>query len=582
MNVSTVDQSPLRKRAARFGWLTFGLATLAIGLLVVAAVRLIQDGPTLQAEAVLVPLNVGPGNPGGSVLFAAALLVVATFVGLAGLQTAAVMRVLAPDRHVPPPPPSEVRRARHLMVGAFDTELVRADQATDWPAAALPTPEELPVGTKVRCTVLIPAHNEEAILGLTLESLAQQTRRPDRVIVVADNSTDGTVDVAAAHRVEVVETAGNTEKKAGALNQQLSRLLPQAGPQDVVLVMDADSTLAPEFLEVALGLMEGDPGLVAVGGLFYGETGGALVGQFQRNEYTRYQRLVARKLGRVFVLTGTASVIRAYALRAVAEARGPLLPGPAGKVYDTLALTEDNELTLALKTLGAQMTCPSQCRVTTEIMTSWRDLWRQRLRWHRGALENIAAYGLTRATAMYWGQQLGLAYGVVAFQSYLLLMTVSLLAADSLRWSPFWVAIGMIFVVERIVTSWAAGWRGRALAAPIFLELGYALFLQACFVFSFVQILLGRKAGWNYVPRPALPAVLTPLLLATGLLTTWGILLPESVLTTDWYTALAYWVGFNTLVYAFLSVLHLLPPMHRRRSDVKGAQHEQLEGPAAG
>ena len=51
MNVSTVDQSPLRKRAARFGWLTFGLATLAIGLLVVAAVRLIQDGPTIQAAA---------------------------------------------------------------------------------------------------------------------------------------------------------------------------------------------------------------------------------------------------------------------------------------------------------------------------------------------------------------------------------------------------------------------------------------------------------------------------------------------------------------------------------------------------
>lgn len=310
-----------------------------------------------------------------------------------------------------------------------------------------------------------------------------------------------------------------------------------------LLALDADSSLAPAFLEVALGLMESDPGLVAVGGLFYGEGGGALVGQFQRNEYTRYQRLVARKLGRVLVLTGTASVIRTYALRAVAEARGPLLPGPAGKVYDTLALTEDNELTLALKTLGARMTCPSQCRVTTEIMTSWRDLWRQRLRWHRGALENIAAYGLTRATAMYWGQQLGLAYGVVAFQLYLLLMTVSLLAADSLRWSPFWVAIGMIFVVERIVTSWAAGWKGRALAAPIFLELGYALFLQACFVTSIVQILLGRKAGWNYVPRPALPAILTPLLFSTGLLTAWGILLPTSVLTTDWYTALAGLLG---------------------------------------
>ncbi len=62
-------------------------------------------------------------------------------------------------------------------------------------------------------------------------------------------------------------------------------------------------------------------------------------------------------------------MIRGYALRAVAEARGPLIPGTAGQVYDTLALTEDNELTLALKTLGARMTSPPQCRVTTELMT---------------------------------------------------------------------------------------------------------------------------------------------------------------------------------------------------------------------
>ena len=67
----------------------------------------------------------------------------------------------------------------------------------------------------------MPAHDEEAVLGRTLDSLASQTRRPDRVLVIADNCTDGTVDVARAHGVEVVETVGNTEKKAGALNQQL-------------------------------------------------------------------------------------------------------------------------------------------------------------------------------------------------------------------------------------------------------------------------------------------------------------------------------------------------------------------------
>ena len=560
-----MDRAILRRRAAQLGWLAAGLLVLAVGLLVVAGVLAVARGSGPDLERVLVPLNVGLGSPGATLLAAVAVLVATTFVGLGGLETAAAMRILAPDRHVPPTPSRAVRRARRAILGPLGMELEIAESATVLPAGALPTREELPPGTILRCTVLIPAHDEEAVLGLTLESLARQSRRPDRVVVVADNCADATVAVAEAHGVEVVETAGNTEKKAGALNQQLARLLPHAAHRDVLMVMDADSTLSPNFLEVALGLLEDDPDLVAVGGLFYGEDGGRLVGQFQRNEYTRYQRLVARKLNRVFVLTGTASVIRAYALRAVADARGPLLPGPAGSVYDTLALTEDNELTLALKTLGGRMTSPPECRVTTEIMASWRDLWRQRLRWHRGALENIAAYGLTRATTLYWGQQLALAYGVVALQSYFVLMTVSLLAADSIRWSPFWVTIGLIFVVERLVTVWKVGWRGRAVAAPIFLELGYVVFLQVCFVTSFVQILLGRKAGWNYVPRPALQGLVLPGLVMAGLVTSWGVLLPASVLDSDWYATLALWVGFNTLVFAFLSLLQLLPPLHRRR-----------------
>ena len=45
--------------------------------------------------------------------------------------------------------------------------------------------------------------------------------------VLADNCTDATVEVARTHGVEVVETVGNTEKKAGALNQELARLLPE-------------------------------------------------------------------------------------------------------------------------------------------------------------------------------------------------------------------------------------------------------------------------------------------------------------------------------------------------------------------
>ena len=288
--------------------------------------------------------------------------------------------------------------------------------------------------------------------------------------------------------------------------------------------------------------------------------------------------VVARRLNRVFVLTGTASVMRGYALRAVAEARGPLIPGPPGKVYDTVALTEDNELTLALRSLGARMTSPPQCRVTTEIMTTWRHLWRQRLRWHRGALENIGAYGLTRATAMYWGQQLGLSYGVVALYSFFLLTGVTLLAADRLLWSPFWLTIGFIFFLERLVTVWHAGWRPRLLAAPVLPELGYAAFLQACFATSISQIVTGKRADWNYVSRTAARAIV-PGAAALALLPQ-GILLPTTVLTSPWYQALTLWVAFNTLVFAGLSVLQMLPPL--RPSARRGARAARKQAARAG
>ena len=211
----------------------------------------------------------------------------------------------------------------------------------------------------LRLTVLVPAHNEALTLGATLDSLWGQSRPPDKVVVVADNCTDDTVEVARRHGAEVFATVNNREKKAGGLNQALSEMFPHIDRRDVAMVMDADSVIVPEFLETAMGRLEADPDLIAVGGVFAGEDGGGLVGQLQRNEYTRYRRIIARRRGKVFVLTGTASLFRAYALKAVADARGSLIPGDPGHVYDTSAMTEDNEMTLALKSLGAKMISPS-------------------------------------------------------------------------------------------------------------------------------------------------------------------------------------------------------------------------------
>ncbi|MEO3932007.1 glycosyltransferase family 2 protein [Micrococcaceae bacterium Sec7.4] len=355
----------------------------------------------------------------------------------------------------------------------------------------------------VTVTVLIPAHNEEASLPSTLASLLAQSHRPDRIIVVADNCTDSTADAARRAGVEVIESVGNTQKKAGALNQALTGLLPGQGENDVVMVMDADTQLDDGFLAAAVTRFTEDRALMAVGGLFYGEEGHGLLGQFQRNEYIRYGRQIRRRRGRVFVLTGTASLFRPRALRTVAGQRGDSLPGTPGDVYDTSALTEDNELTIALKSLGALMISPSECTVVTELMPSWQMLWAQRLRWQRGALENIGEYGITPQTLRYWAQQLGIGYGVIALGCYLALLLLMVLSLDDWIWFPFWVGMGIVFVVERVATVWHGGWRARLLALLLLPELFFDMFLNVIYVKGIVDISLGRTAHWKHVPHAA-------------------------------------------------------------------------------
>lgn len=359
----------------------------------------------------------------------------------------------------------------------------------------------------ITVTVLIPAHNEAASIGATLDSLSAQDPAPNRIIVVVDNCTDATESVARARGVDVFVTKGNTEKKAGALNQVLCTLLQGLGDNDVVMCMDADTVLDEGFLAAAVQRFTSDRALMAVGGLFYGEEGSGLLGQLQRNEYFRYSREIRRRRGRVFVLTGTASMFRARALRTVAESRGRLLPGVNGDVYDTAALTEDNELTLAIKSLGGLMASPNGCRVVTELMPTWRNLWTQRLRWQRGALENLGAYGPAPAMLRYWAQQLGIGYSVIALASFWLLVLITVLASDQWVWFPFWIGVGSVFVIDRVVSVWKGGWKARCLAALLVPELLYDMYLDVVYIKGIFDITFARNATWGHVAHAPGPIV---------------------------------------------------------------------------
>ncbi|MFD5213845.1 glycosyltransferase [Microbacterium sp. NPDC058345] len=464
----------------RFFQRTVGLAVI---VLVLAAAGLLWWGIAVtDPPALWHPVRVTLAGA-WQVMYSAELPHVGVLAAAVGIALLMVALVVVSERVV---------AARYRRAGAEVTNLPLAPRA-------VMTRTRGEFAGDVTVTVLIPAHNEEQSLPHTLTSLQQQARPPQRVIVVADNCTDGTVAVARAHGAEVFETVGNVHKKGGALNQALANLLPELGDNDTVMVMDADSQIGGDFLAEAARRFTDDRALMAVGGLFEGEEGHGLLGQFQRNEYTRYQREIRRRDGRVFVLTGTASVFRSAALRAVAEARGDQIPGIRGEVYDTLALTEDNELTIAIKSLGGLTTSPTPCSVVTELMPTWRMLWAQRLRWQRGALENLGAYGVTPQTLRYWGQQIGIGYGVLALFAYFALLALMLLAMDTWVWFPFWLGIGALFAVERVVTAWRGGWRARLVAALVFPELVYDCFLNLAFLKGVFEIAFGRRATWKHV-----------------------------------------------------------------------------------
>ena len=104
---------------------------------------------------------------------------------------------------------------------------------------------------RTRFAVLIPAHNEEAILPGTLASVAASDYPAElmRVLAVADNCTDGTAAVARRAGAEVVERFDDERRGKGyALAAGLPRVIDDRS--DVVLVLDADCDLDPAALRV--------------------------------------------------------------------------------------------------------------------------------------------------------------------------------------------------------------------------------------------------------------------------------------------------------------------------------------------
>lgn len=353
---------------------------------------------------------------------------------------------------------------------------------------------------------VIPAYNEEVSILRTIKSLREQTRRPDEIIVLADNCTDSTVALSLAAGVSVVESVGNVDGKAGALNAFLAEILPKLEGDDSILVMDADTVLTEKFIESTVTvLFSGSRKPIAgVGGIFLADDAEwNLVRQLQSNEYVRYQRRLSRRKGRALVLTGTGTVFKASILLEVQEARkSGRLPdlGKTQSVYDTSALTEDNELTLSVKELGYRVISPKDCTVKTAMMPNLRSLFKQRRRWQRGALENLLAHGLNKHTLPYALRQFLTHLGVLFMPFYAYTLLVALITKSSVDFlKPIWIAVMVLFVFEQTFSVRKGGKKAVIVSLAILPELFLNIFLNVVYVLSYFGTLFATDEVWGRI-----------------------------------------------------------------------------------
>src|SRR3989339_320637 len=109
-------------------------------------------------------------------------------------------------------------------------------------------------------SVVIPAYNEEKTLSECIVCARKQSGNFDyEIIVVDNNSTDRTVEIARGLGVIVVE-----EKRQGVGWARRAGTAAVTG--DLILHLDADTHLPPDYLQQVCARFASDPKLVCVGG----------------------------------------------------------------------------------------------------------------------------------------------------------------------------------------------------------------------------------------------------------------------------------------------------------------------------
>lgn len=322
-----------------------------------------------------------------------------------------------------------------------------------------------------RTVIILPAHDEEAVIGRTLGALTAAARTDFDVLVVADNCSDRTAAIARGQNVQVAERI-DPERRGKGFALAFARDWLRADPPAAVIVLDSDCRTDRESLLALAGSCQqlGVPAQ-AINLLEPSRTAGPLVQvssfAFLIKNLVR-QRGLQRLAGGVH-LTGT----------------GMCLPWPLFDSADlaTASIVEDIRLGIELAALGKHPRLVSECVVWSPHAAQAQTLG-QRSRWEGGflSLARVAApdllkRGLAKGSLPTIFAGLDLLVPPLALlamvNAAVLLILVVLAVIGATSWLPTFVlgAVGLLVAAAILLAWWREGRDFLSTAALIRLPL---------------------------------------------------------------------------------------------------------------
>ena len=238
---------------------------------------------------------------------------------------------------------------------------------------------------------ILPAHNEEMVIGNLIDSLNNQDYDKELldIYVIADNCTDNTAKIAKEHGAIVYERFDEEHKTKGyALDWFLKQKIKENADYDAFFIFDADNIVDKNFTknmnkklcqgeEVVQGYRDiknpTDSWVTAGYALFYWTM-------------HRFYHLARYNIGLSPMLNGTGFMVKFDLVKDTG--------------WDTVTLTEDIEFSLKRIIKGRRLGWATDAIVYDEQPVNFKASWSQRSRWTVGHIQCMKIYTKDLALAI--------------------------------------------------------------------------------------------------------------------------------------------------------------------------------------